>query len=151
MDVDFQKVWDRVTAGKHATEEAQLRSFLSAEQEDAAEYMRLAKHTRSVQARRLFLRLAAEERDHAKQLRSMIYLLDKGGTSPGSAAEQAEKNERMLKTLRRRFAEEEQRAKDYSSAAASAQNPRLQKLYAELAEAERGHGNALLGLLKGLM
>jgi len=151
MDTDFQKVWDRVTAGKCVTEEEQLLSFLAAEQKDAAEYMRLAKRTGSVQARKLFLKLAAEEKEHAKQLRSMVFLQGMGGILPASALIRAEQAERMLQTLRRRFAEEEKRAKDYSSAANSTRNARLHKLYAELAEAERRHGNALLTLLKGLM
>ena len=151
MDADFQKVWDRVTAGKRLTEEEQLLSFLAAEQKDAAEYTGLARHTGSAQARRLFLKMAAEEREHAKQLRSMVYLLGKGGLLPASAPVKTVKGERTLQALRRMFAEEEKRAEDYLTAAASAQNPRLQKLYAELAEAEQRHGSALMSLLKGLM
>ena len=133
------------------TEEEQLRSFLAAEQKDAAEYTRLARHTSSVQARRLFLKLAAEEREHAKRLRSMVYLLGQGGGLSSSTPDGRDKDEKTLQVLRRRFAEEEKRAKDYLSAAGSAQNARLQKLYAELAEAEQRHGNALMALLKGLM
>ena len=147
LDVDFQRVWDRVAAKKQITDEEQLMAFWTDERRDAADYARLARRAGSGQVKRLLLKLSAEESEHAKRLRSMAFLMG-NGDCPKSVPNEPAGCENILRALKRRFTAEEKGAEAYAAAAAETHDPRLRSMYTELAEDERKHGNALWSLLK---
>ena len=150
MDDRFQKVWSRVTASKPAEDDERLRAFLADEQKAAAEYADLARRTGAAPAKRLFMRLANEERDHAKQLEMMLYMLN-GGIHPLPQKRENSGRGKMLQALRSQYAAEQRSVEAYSAAAAETRDQRLSALYSRLAADEQKHGDALLGLLQRLM
>lgn len=150
MDNRFQEVWNRVTASGTADDQEKLHEFIMDERKDAAEYAKLAKCTGSMQVKRLFSKLSAEEHEHLRRLTAAAYLLV-GNTYPPVGDIQAIACGNTLQALRHRYEAEKRGAEAYEAAAGSAGNRQLRSLYAELAEDERRHGNMLWDLLKRMM
>lgn len=150
MDIDFQKVWNRVTAAQPETDNDRLLAFIADERRDAAEYSRLARCTSSPQAKRLFMKLAADEQEHMKRLLAAMYMRS-GDNCPHTGETQTRHCERILPALRRRYTAEQSEAEAYAAAAASTRDSRLRSLYTELSKEEQRHGDALCELFKKLM
>lgn len=150
MEVNFEEVWNRVKGTEQKDELQQLYDFAAEEHMAAADYSRLADCTGSLRAKKLFRELAAEEREHEKQLRACLYLR-KGKETDQRPKTVSKRGGMLLRELRRLYDNEQKSADAYSAAAKNLGDDQLRILYAQLAEREREHGKALWKLLMELM
>ena len=147
---EFDKIWARVSAAndfeavepqsltvQNPTDPVeQLRHFMDREASDARFYREMAKACRNGPAKRLFLDLAQDERDHLRKLQIEYFLLT-GDTYVPNAHMPAIPS--LLAALRQAYLDEEESARAYDAAARTEPNSQLAALYAELAESERRH------------
>ena len=150
MDPSFNEVWKRINAVQPANEVNQLLEFLSEEHESAKEYRRLASCTGSVRAKKLFLSLSEEEKEHAKRLQTAAYML-KGVESAAGKNPPTAGCGRMLDAIRKQFNRERKCADAYAEAAAGIRNDQLRRLYSELAMREKEHCATLWELIRAMM
>lgn len=149
MEDRFQRVWDRVSAKGPEAEQEKLAAFIREELRDAADYTDMIRRTGSTRVKKLLAHLAAEESGHARRLQAAAYMLS--GRTIFMPKKTQNHNERILASLRRRYASEQSSADAYGRAAAASDNEILRKLYADIAAEEEKHAAELCALLERML
>lgn len=165
MDSNFNRVWERVRAarserlmqperpytGKAAplNMKSALEGFIENEVSDSGYYSALASKTTQLKARRLFMRLSAEEKNHARQLQTAYFLLSGNSYAVKRPAKTPPRS--MLEALRQRYSAENEGAAAYLSAAERTDNSELKQFFSELARDEKRHAAEIKRLVESSM
>ncbi len=156
MQDNFSEIWSRVTAANRAEagppafdDRAALSEFIEDETSDSAYYSMLASRASLPEARRLFNRLSADERRHARLLQTAYFLLTGDTYAPKKPAPEPPRS--MLEALRLRYAAETQGARAYAEAASKTGDPDLRELFTALSADEKRHAADIKRLAESLM